>query len=85
MKFAVEYELNRAFIYDEDGEPIGETNFVVSGSWLEKKFYDEELETIWTDLDDFLDVYEPETDGEFIYQMAIRDLALVEDFGVMMY
>lgn len=30
----MEYELNRKYIVDDEGEAIGETNFVVSASWL---------------------------------------------------
>ena len=32
------------------------------------------------DIDRFLDVYEPETDGEKIYQQAVRDGQIIEEF-----
>lgn len=79
-----ECELNRAWINDNDGEPIGETNFVVATEWL-KELYDKEFTDKYNTFDDFLDCYEPEVDGEFIYQKAIADGVLVEDLGVVMY
>jgi hypothetical protein len=84
MKIKFEYELNREWIYDDEEEPIGETNFVVSAGWLIDLF-NKEYADKYNSLDEFLDVYEPETDGEFIYQKAIEDGVLVEDFGVVMY
>ena len=84
MRIKVEYELNRAWILDAEEEPIGETNFVVSGQWLAnlfvKNFSDE-----YRSLNEFLEVYEPEVDGEFIYQEAIKDGVLIKDMGVVMY
>ena len=82
-------ELNRAWILDEDGEAVGETNFVVTIKWLNTVF--ERLNNTskfvckYNDLEDFLEVYEPETDGELMYQEAIKDNALIEDLGIVMY
>ena len=84
MKVKFEYELNRAWINDENDEAIGETNFVVPAKWL-KELFDKEFANNYSSLNDFLDVYEPEVDGELIYQKAIVDGVLVEDFGVVMY
>ena len=81
MKIKVEYELNREWILDEEGEAIGETNFVVGGQWL-KKLFDEHFANEYESLSEFLDVYEPETEGEFIYKTAIKDDVLIEDLGV---
>lgn len=87
MKFKVEYELNRAYIYNEDGEAIGETNFVVPADWFVQMFG----ETIWGELrtgisiEEFFEEYVPEYDGEFVYQEAIKDGVLVEDIGIVMY
>lgn len=93
MQIGFEYELNRAWICDEqEDEIIGETNFVVPAKWLielynkhfvEKKNYEGELE--YNSFEQFLDVYEPETEGEFIYQKAIQDNVLIEDIGVVIY
>lgn len=84
MEIKFEYELNREYIYDDEVEIIGETNFVVPAGWL-MELFDKEYANEYESLDEFLDVYEPETEGEFIYQKAIEDDVLVEDFGVVMY
>ena len=85
MKIGVEFELNRGWIYDNEGEEIiGETNFVVPSKWL-MELFNKNFVNDYFDFDVFLDVYEPEVDGEFIYQKAIEDGVLVEDFGVVMY
>lgn len=84
MKIEFICELNRAWIIDENKNIIGETNFVVSEDWLVKLFENEYID-IYDSLEEFLDVYEPETDGEFIYQKAIKDGVLKEDLGIVMY
>ena len=86
---SVEYELNRAWVYARGSdEPIGEKNFVVTKEFLnnfwgffrEKLGYPKE-----STLEEFLDVYEPERDGEFVYQVAKRNGELVEDLGKVYY
>lgn len=84
MKIQIEYELNRAWILDEDEEPIGETNFVVPGKWL-AKLYNDQYANDYRSFNEFLEVYEPEAEGEFIYQEARKDDVLIEDLGVVMY
>lgn len=85
MRIEFEYELNRAWIIDKDTDEItGETNFVVPAKWL-KELYDKRFADKFDSLDEFTEVYEPETDGEFIYQEAIKDGVLVEDLGVVTY
>ena len=84
MEIRFEYELNRKYIYDDEVEVIGETNFVVPAGWL-MELFDKVYANKYASLDELLDVYEPETEGEFIYQKAIKDDVLVEDFGVVMY
>jgi len=78
MQIKVEFELNRKWILDSEGEPIGETNFVVPAKWL-RELYDVEYANNYDSLDEFLEIYEPETDGEFIYQKAIKDGILIDD------
>ena len=78
-----EHELNRAWIYDDEGETIGETNFVVPTFWL-LQIWDEHYSE-YDSFDDFLDTYEPEIEGEYIYQKAIEDGVLKEDIGIVMY
>ena len=85
MIVEVEVELNRAWIYDEeDEEEIGETNFVVPFTWLKTPF-DRVYADKYKNLGEFLEVYEPEVDGESIYREAIKDGALIEDLGIVMY
>ena len=74
-------ELNRAWIHDDEDECIGETNFVVKESYLKKIL----PQITDDDYEDFLDVYEPETDGEKIYQIALSDNEIVEDIGEFYY
>ena len=84
MEIRFEYELNREYIYDDEVEIIGETNFVVPAGWL-MELFNKEYADRYDSLDDFLDVYEPEVEGEFIYQKAIADGVMIEDLGVVMY
>lgn len=80
-----EYELNRAWIIDDETkETVGETNFVVPAKWLNDLF-NEKYSNEYEDLEEFTDIYEPEVDGEFIYQKAIEDGVLKEDLGITMY
>lgn len=83
MKMNVEFEMNRAWIVDEADEIIGETNYIVSDEWL-RELFDKEYKDRYDSLDDFVEVYDPETEGEYIYRKAIKDGALVEDLGVVM-
>lgn len=93
IKIEMETELNRAWIWDEEADDIvGETNFVVPTKWLsdlfEKHFAEQKTITghpMYHSFDDFIDVYEPEEEGEFIYTKAIEDGVLKEDLGVVMY
>lgn len=84
MTINFEYELNREWIYDEEEEIIGETNFVVSADWL-RELYNKKFADEHNSFEDFIDWYEPEVDGEFIYQNAIKDGVLIEDLGIVMY
>lgn len=84
-----EYELNREWIYDEDGEIIGETNFVVPTKWLVEAFNklnnEDKFVCSYDNFEDFIETYEPETDGELIYQSAVADGVLKSDLGIVMY
>lgn len=77
----VEYILNRKWIVDDDDEVIGEVNFIVPGEWLENLF-NKVFANEYSSLGNFLKVYTPEIDGEFIYQKAVEDGVLIEDLGV---
>lgn len=89
MNVNFEHELNREWIYDKEEEIIGETNFIVPTKWLMETFdkLNNENKFIckYDNFEDFEETYEPETDGELIYQKAIQDKSLVEDLGVVMY
>ena len=80
----IEIEMNRGWLTDEDGEAIGEINFVVPATWLIDLF-DTHYSSKYENIDDFLDVYEPEVEGEFVYQKAIENGTLVEDLGAVYY
>ena len=78
MKIYFELELNRKWLYDDnDEEVIGERNFVIPTNYfyslMEMFGIDEE------DASDFLNWYDPETDGELIYEFAVRDGAIIEE------
>lgn len=90
MGLEIEYELNRKWVYGKEQENIiGETNFVVPGEWFKNTFkkLNEENRFVcqYNNFDIFLETYEPETDGELIYKVAIKDNALSEDLGVVIY
>lgn len=79
IKMIGELELNRAWIYDDpDDDPIQETNFVIPEGYFLEIF--PELFPNAEDPDEFLDIYEPETDGEMIYQRAKKDGKIIEEF-----
>lgn len=84
MKVSFETQLNRAWIYDENGnELVGETNFVICTEYL-NKIFKELFSDDYKDLNSFLDIYEPEIEGELIYQRAKADGKIIEE-GVNMY
>lgn len=83
MKVKCEYELNRAWITNESDEIIGETNFVVPAKWL-KEFCFRNFSKKYDSFSAFLEQYDPETEGEFIYQEAIKANVLIEDIGIVM-
>ena len=77
--FPTELELNRAWIYgnDPNAEPIGEKNFVISSDYFMSIF--SELFPHEKDINTFLDVYIPESDGEKIYRRALNDGKIIEE------
>lgn len=84
MKIECEYELNRAWVLDnKTGNVIGETNFIVDSKWL-KDLYNNEFADKYLNFNDFIETYEPEVDGEFVYQKAIKDNVLEKDLGIVM-
>lgn len=75
-----ELELNRAWIYGNgpDEDPTGETNFVIPEDYFVAIF--DRLFPHENDISFFLESYEPETDGEKIYQQAVKDGKIIEEF-----
>lgn len=81
INMTIELELNRAWVYNKDGEVIGETNFIVSGEFAKKAFQklnsEHKLVCEYSDFEEFIETYEPETDGEALYQMALAENQLI--------
>lgn len=91
VKINMEIELNRGWILDEDEEEIGETNFVVSLDYLKELWSREEVRKELgssyeeDDFSSFLDWYDPDVEGQIIYDIAKKEGKIVEDIGVVMY
>ncbi len=79
-KIICEFELNRGWVYGNgpDEDATGEKNFVISAEYLHEIF--PKLFPDKTDLNLFLETYEPETEGEKIYRQALLDDAVIEEF-----
>ncbi len=73
--------LNRKWVYagGEGENPTHELNFVVEMEWLENIY-----KSLWVDtiLDEFLIEYEPETDGEALYQKAKESGAIMDEYFI---
>ena len=84
LSISYEYELNRGWLYDENDEVIGETNFVVSAEFVEK-MYSQRFRKMYETLEIFLEAYIPEEDGEYIYQKAKENEKLIEGSCINYY
>ncbi len=76
-------ELNREWLYlngddNNDGEPYGERNFVVPHDFV-LEIYEVNYSENYSNFEDFLDCYEPETVGEFIYQSACAKNLILDE------
>lgn len=85
MTMQKEYKLNRKWITDNIGENIGETNFVITEEFLlehgkECPNYDDE-----ENIENFLETYVPEEDGQYLYNLAKNTGSLIEDIGEVFY
>ena len=78
MEIIKELELNREYIYDKENEILAEVNFVIDEEYFLSIF--SELFPDEKDIDDFLDAYIPEEDGMKIYERAIEDNKIKEEF-----
>lgn len=77
-----EYELNRGWITDSDGETIGETNFVISANFLLSHWKECPNYNAEDDIEEFLATYVPEEDGQYLYEQAKATGNLVQDIGI---
>ena len=79
VSVAVEIMLNRGWIYDDEGNEIGETNFVVTNKYLQGIFKECYADN-YPSISDFLLTYTPEIEGQEIYSRALADGEVIEDF-----
>ena len=74
ITFTVEYELTKEVNYNMDTiEPIEEYVFVVPGEWLHDVYNNyvvPKFDYYDVPIEEFLDVYDPEKEGEAIYLLA---------------
>lgn len=80
MTIKCELVLNHGWVY-ENGithEPTAERNFVISHDYFVSIF--STLFPDKNDIDLFLEVYEPESDGEKIYRQALEDGQVLDEF-----
>nr|DAJ60416.1 MAG TPA: hypothetical protein [Caudoviricetes sp.] len=85
MTIRKEYELNRKWVTDDIGENVGETNFVITEEflllhWKECPNYNNE-----ENIEDFLETYVPEEDGQYLYDLVKDTGNLIEDIGQVLY
>lgn len=80
MTIKCELELNRGWVYGNGTahEPTAERNFVINRDYFLSIF--PVLFSDENDIDLFLEVYEPESDGEKIYRQALEDGQLLDEF-----
>ena len=74
-----EIQLNRRYDYDENDEIIGQQAFVVTEDYA-RKIYEKLFAHRYRSFEALLDVYTPETDGQTLYERAVDDNALIDDF-----
>lgn len=77
----IEITLNREWLHNEEGEEIGEVLFVVPESFVYENYKSCPTNNDCEDLDSFFEIYEPETDGLFLYNLAKEQGVIVEDLG----
>ena len=81
ITFEVEYELTKEVLYNDDIEPVEEYTFVIPGAWLNILWH-ESLRGLFTDydsLDEFLDAYDPEYEGQIIYLVSQKNHQIKEE------
>ena len=83
-------ELNRAWIYNKsDNSRIGATIFVMSTENAKQAFEklkaQNKLSIVYENFHTFLEMYNPEKDGEEMYQYAKENNLLTDDIGEVIY
>ena len=73
----VQLELSRHNEYCNCGELIKDKTFIIPMSYLEKKF-PETFGDMFESIDQFLDVYDSETDGVRLFNLALEDKELID-------
>lgn len=75
-----EYELNRKWITDDNDENIAVTSFVVSHKFVKDNY--KNCPNKYDSLEEFLEAYVPEEDGQYLFKLAVNTKNLIEDLGM---
>lgn len=83
IDFNVEYELVKEVNYNIDTiEPVEEYTFIVPAEWF-SKLYKEHIVKMFDyediELDEFLNIYDPEVEGTAIYYLAKEQNVIIEE------
>ena len=84
MNFVVEFELElvKERIYNDYIKPIEEYTYVIPQDWF-INVYENHLIAMFdyedVDLDEFLDVYDPEKEGVYIYNLAKQENVIIDE------
>ena len=70
---------------DDTREVVGETNFVVSEAFLLSHWKECPICGQEENVEDFLEAYVPEDDGQYLYDLAKKSQNLIEDIGENLY
>lgn len=70
---------------DDTGEVMGETNFVISEAFLLSHWKECPICGQEENVEDFLEAYVPEDDGQYLYDLAKKSGNLIEDIGKNSY
>lgn len=83
IDFNVEYELVKEVNYNMDTiKPVEEYTFIVPAEWF-SKLYKEHIVKMFDyediELDEFLNIYDPEVEGMAIYYLAKGQNVIIEE------
>lgn len=91
IKMNTEVAMNRLWLYDENGEIVGEVNFAISSEFAKKAYdayFDKQYFTdtdgntvkVFKSYEEFINVYTPEKEGNDMYLIALENDAIIEEF-----